>query len=416
MRTLPLRRHDGPAQGLGPRVGRLPALDGLRGLAILGVMICHQTQLEPVAGPDAEFRWIVQFLQMGVDLFFVLSGYLITNILLESKEGPHYYRNFFTRRILRIFPLYYAILFVGLVILPRMDRLRPAKWPTVDGLGSICYWSFQSNWWIALRGYGPINGLIDLSWTLSIEEQFYLLWPFVVRWCRPRQLVSVCVSLVASAFLFRLALVCAGAPPLWAHMMTPARWDALAVGAWIALIAGRPSGHRDTLGAARRIALGAAAALAVLIPASRYSSAASAALSAAGGSFAAAACGGLLIVAASARPGTRAARILGAGPLRTLGFYSYGLYLFHVPILGLIREKLYRPSEFLRLGESAIPGQLLFYIAATVPALGCAWLSWHLFEGPILGLKRYFPTGADPIGRDRSARSGSAAALGGCRR
>lgn len=386
-------------RAVGGPLARIPALDGLRGLAILAVKVFHQTCLTSDFGLDREFLWLAQFLQIGVDLFFVLSGFLITGILLDAQGGPGYYRNFYARRLLRVVPLYYAILVVGLVVLPRVMHSRSAKWGPLGGIEPLWYWAFLSNWWIALRGYGPRNGLIDLSWTLSIEEQFYLVWPVVVRACSRRGLLVVCWGLIASALLGRLALVAGGAPPLWVHMMTPARWDALAVGALVALLARGPAGLAAMAGPAHRLAIGGGLILASLILAMRWSPAASPALAVAGGSVVAAAGAGLLVIAATSRPGHFAAWVFESRPLRTLGVYSFALYLFHNPIQALIRERFYGPEQFPRLGGSAIPGQLLFYVVATLPALACAWVSWHLFEGPILRLKRFFPSGHGTIGR-----------------
>src|SRR5436305_11551156 len=95
-----------------PRPGapHVAELDGIRGLAVLAVMIFHQTVMNPATGFDREFARLTGYLNCGVDLFFVLSGFLITGILYDSRESPHYYRNFYARRSLRIVPLYYAVL------------------------------------------------------------------------------------------------------------------------------------------------------------------------------------------------------------------------------------------------------------------------------------------------------------------
>jgi peptidoglycan/LPS O-acetylase OafA/YrhL len=250
------------SNGAAAPTGHIPALDGLRGLAILGVMLFHQTVMAVGTGLEHAFVDLSHLLSSGVDLFFVLSGFLITGILYDSRGGSHYYRNFYARRFLRIFPLYYAVLFVALVILPYFSHPKLAKWSHVGGLGQVWYWLYLSNWSIALGGVGVRHGMIDISWSLSIEEQFYLIWPVMVQWFSRRRLIGICVGLIATAFGVRLALRLAGAPIIWAMMLTPARMDDLAVGALIALLARGRGGLASLVPAARWIAAAAAPGLA----------------------------------------------------------------------------------------------------------------------------------------------------------
>ncbi len=397
---LPISSHRDAGSSSTPDLNaHLPALDGLRGLAILAVMIFHQTCLRPATAIDREFlRW-AGFLQTGVDLFFVISGFLITGILLESKESRNYFRNFYARRVLRIFPLYYLILILGLVVLPRISHLKSEKWGQLGAFEQLWYWTFLSNWWIAWRGYGPKNGLIDLSWTLAIEEQFYLIWPIAV-WAFGRgRLVLICVGLIAAAPLFRLALVLRGSPAIWAHMMTPARMDALAIGAIIALLARGPAGTARLIAPARVMAIAGGLASVVLMLLTRRPTGPHGVVVVCEGTVVPTFFGGLLILAITARAGGLAARLFSSRMLRIFGVSSYALYLCHNPIQASIRDKIYGPDNFPRLLGSSIPGQVLFCVVATLAALGCARLSWLWFEEPILRLKRYFPSGRPAIGR-----------------
>jgi peptidoglycan/LPS O-acetylase OafA/YrhL len=101
--------------------------------------------------------------------------------------------------------------------------------------------------------------------------------------------------------------------------------------------------------------------------------------------------GALLVLAAGTRPAGLVARFCGASWLRTFGVYSYALYMLHNPIMVVVRDMIYGPEQFPTLLGSPLPGQLLFYVVATAPALAAAWLSWHLFEKHFLKLKKYFP-------------------------
>ena len=381
-----------PTPGTRAPGGHMPALDGLRGLAILMVMLFHQTVMLPATATDRAYASFARKLGSGVDLFFVLSGFLITGILFDAKGAGGYFRNFYARRALRIFPLYYGVLVVALVILPQFPHPKLAKWSGTGGSEQFWYWSYLSNWRIGWVGYH--HGILDGSWTLAIEEQFYMVWPLVVAALGRRSLAKVCIGLIVAAFVERVALIAAGGPAMGVHTFTTSRMDTLAVGALIAMLARGPGGLGALMAPARWV--GAAAAALVALPwltGWMPAGLAGAVVHSAGYSATAAAYGALLILAVGAPPGSRLARSLTWRPLLVLGTFSYALYLFHYPILGAIRDLAYGPARFPRVLGSPLPGQLLFYAVATPPAVALAWLSWHLYEQPFLRLKRYFVPG-----------------------
>src|SRR6478609_10902665 len=137
----------------------VPALDGLRGVAILVVMLFHMAMVPPVGTMASVWASLAHFGGLGVDIFFVLSGFLITGILLDARGKLHYFRNFYARRMLRIFPLYYAVVFFSLVILPRAMPWTLAKFGTVNRDG-VLYWFHLSNFAIARRG-AFVHGILD---------------------------------------------------------------------------------------------------------------------------------------------------------------------------------------------------------------------------------------------------------------
>jgi peptidoglycan/LPS O-acetylase OafA/YrhL len=386
--------HDQRPGPPGPRPshpGHLPELDGVRGVAVLTVMIFHQTVLTPITRFDFEYIRIAQYLAGGVDLFFVLSGFLITGILYDSRGGGNYYRNFYARRALRIIPLYYALLFAALVVVPLIPNPKLAKWGPVIGLAQVPYWLFLSNWSIALSGRGPRHGMIDLSWTLSIEEQFYLTWPFVVRWLSRRRLMGVCLGLAGVSLAYRATVVVAGRPPLYAGMLTPGRMDGLALGGWVALAARGPEGLAPLVRPARWVAVAAAAVAVVQILVPRVNGPHGELVLTVLPSVLAVSFAAALVVAAGGPRGSWLRSLLRSRFLTTFGVFSYALYLFHYPIQAVLRDTVFRPVFFPTLFGSPMPGQLLFYVVATVPALAAAWVSWHLYEEPWLRLKRFFP-------------------------
>jgi peptidoglycan/LPS O-acetylase OafA/YrhL len=168
---------------------RVPQLDAVRGIAILLVMLVNTSEKYPALHLEHVFAngW------MGVDLFFALSGFLITGILLDTKDSPHYFKNFYVRRALRILPLYYAILLFMFVLVP---LLRPSEAHTVFER-SPRWWAypvFLQNFLVASSTMAA--GPLGTTWSLAIEEQFYLLWPLVVRFCSQAQLRRIATIMI----------------------------------------------------------------------------------------------------------------------------------------------------------------------------------------------------------------------------
>jgi len=380
-----------PTMGSREPGGHIPALDGVRGVAILLVLIFHFSVYGHGLTPSGLFidrlyyrvagaGWI------GVDLFFVLSGFLITGILYDAKESEHYFRNFYARRVLRIFPLYYGALILFLVILP---WLRPDH----SGLSSIArdgvwYWSYLSNVKFAQDGW-PQFGAIGHFWSLAVEEQFYLLWPALVLALNWRQLQIACLVCVIAALAVRIALIAQGNNTA-AFVLTPARIDALAVGAYIAVTARGPEGlHRLS-----RLALPAAAllSLAVLVVFVLRKGFAGydPVVSTIGLTILACLFGSVLLLALTLARGTLLARAFDSSFLSFFGRYSYGIYVFHHPIL-FLKVGIIPLAIVPGLFGSQLLRQFAFIIAATAVSVGMAFSSWHLFEKQFLKLKKLFP-------------------------
>ena len=205
---------------------KIPQLDAVRGLAVLLVLL-HNTDIYP----SLHLQVISSHGWMGVDLFFVLSGFLITGILIDAKQSDGYFKNFYARRCLRIWPLYYSVLLFMFVIVP---ILRPSEAHTVFDLRSSPWWAypaFLQNLLVPIPAMA--TGPLGVTWSLAVEEQFYLFWPLVVRFCTEAQLrwiaiVAICLS-----------------PPLryylWLHQVNIysnpfCRLDGLMAGALLALL------------------------------------------------------------------------------------------------------------------------------------------------------------------------------------
>jgi peptidoglycan/LPS O-acetylase OafA/YrhL len=386
----------GREPGLPPPGEHIPALDGVRGLAILLVLLYHQTLLGADGAALALDRWFLRFAGVGwcgVDLFFVLSGFLITGILLDSRERPRYFRNFYLRRTVRIFPLYYAVVFLSLVVIPNLpEGVVPAR--KLEGFGRIegddlWYWFYLSNFAVA-RAAEWRHGILDISWSLAIEEQFYLVWPALVLWLGRRGLARLCAFLLVGALAVRVGMFLAGAHFIPIYVLTPARLDTLAAGALVATWVRGPAGLLGLVPPARRIL---AASLLLLLGAFVWQRGLDPSVDpwvyTLGFSVLTALFAALLVLALAARPGSVLFRVFSHPVMRTFGKYSYAIYLFHLPLRALLRDTVYGPDRFLTLFGSQIPGQLLFYVAATLLTLAAALASWHLFEKHFLKLKRY---------------------------
>jgi peptidoglycan/LPS O-acetylase OafA/YrhL len=168
----------------------------------------------------------------GVDLFFVLSGYLITGLLLDSAGRPGYYRNFVARRTLRIFPLYFACLILACVV---DFGPWPIRWKDFSGFGGWWYPAFLGNIPVFLQNRWPSGGMTPL-WSLQIEEQFYLTFPFLVATLPRKTLTRLLLASIVAAPLLRTGMLfLMPANITGTYVLMPCRMDALAMGGLIAI-------------------------------------------------------------------------------------------------------------------------------------------------------------------------------------
>ena len=362
---------------------RLPTLDGLRAIAIL-LVVPHNLNLMVTSGGIAHvFIAALYRGWIGVELFFVLSGFLITGILLDARDAPDYYRSFFVRRVLRIFPLYYATLLVLFVLLPALGLL-PASFKR-DPMVELSLWAYFSNWYGAFH-QGP--DAVSHFWSLAVEEQFYLLWPFVIHRRSAEWVMRLCFAIALAALALRVAMLLTGTPGIYTFLAT--RMDALALGSAAAAAIRVPSAASWTLDH-RRFLLGA----------SFLSLAAGAAISrgyyftdpmtlSLGLTFLAIAFA--LLIAA----GTAADR-LGEGGwlaalrwsfLRKVAKYSYAMYVLSVPLHFLVGKPALSALGLVP-GDSVLVG-FSYIVAGTALSFLAAAASFHLLEVHFLNLKNRF--------------------------
>jgi peptidoglycan/LPS O-acetylase OafA/YrhL len=373
--------------------GYVPALDGLRGAAILLVLLRHAVALplQPATPVDAAVAAVARFGWTGVDLFFVLSGFLITGILLDTKGQPRWWPNFFVRRGLRIFPLYYGALAVIFILVPRLVEWSNPDYAVLRD-HQAWYWTYTVNFLNAFT-HGRGTPLYTAHfWSLAIEEQFYLIWPLFVWRCRPETLLRVAVLAAIAGLAWRLGVVLHDpADAAGAFVLTPGRLDGLMTGAALAVVARRANGLQAfTAWAPRVLSLAAVAvvALAVTRGGLEYHDPV---VSVVAYPVVAIGYGALLVASLGAAPGSLLARTLCNATLRRWGKYSYGLYVVHYPLLGMLQAHCRWCDRGVgMLGGSRLPAVLAFALIVAAGSYALAWLSYHVYEGPLLGLKRYF--------------------------
>ncbi|WP_051978146.1 acyltransferase family protein [Edaphobacter aggregans] len=355
------------------------ALDGVRGLAILLVFLFHLLSSNhapsgsPLIGVILKLRdtgWI------GVDLFFALSGFLITGILFDTLASQHYFRNFYIRRALRIFPLYYGVLLV-LFLLVRPDWRQGRQFYLLP-----VYLQNTSLWWNAPDS-GIIKSLTGHLWSLAVEEQFYLVWPLVVFCIRDRRkLLWIALAVVLIAPVLRTLLLTHGGSIQATYKTTLCRADSLLAGAALALAIRGPRRAAILRAAAPLFWLAILACALLAWKTGSFFWGDNFAVNTIGYSLLAVA--GTSLIALCLRAGSTA-KLMSISPLRWLGKYSYGIYVIHQMTFMAYQSFLLTHIHSRVLLHLALP---LSNLAVTLPL---AWLSYRFYEQPFLRLKRYFP-------------------------
>jgi len=336
----------------------IPELQGLRGLAVLAVVVYH-------CHPRLEGTWLHAaslWGWAGVNLFFVLSGILITSILLDARDKPHYFRNFYGRRALRIWPVYVLLLilvylnadwFVGL---PVLQAIWTAPW--------LAYIFFVQNLF-----HITMPPAIGQTWSLAIEEQYYFLWAPLVRFLRyPWMLAAILMAAFAGSPLF-------DHHPWLTPTHTLIHLDGIAMGSLLALgLYALPLSRRAWLWIGLGACLLGIAAAATVAGGTRFLDSALA-VGFAGAVLAS-------ITSSGARNPLNA--LLRRGPLAFYGRISYGLYMIHIAVF------IYFGWFDLRMDRYGVAGSLAVVALRLVASTAAATALWYGFESQILKFKRYF--------------------------
>jgi len=350
----------------------MPELDMLRGIAVLGVMLLHAFYWSYAGmsfGPWARrFVSATQPGWMGVNLFFVLSGFLITGILLDSKDKPYFYRRFYTRRALRILPPYYLLLIVLLLM-----RSSSVAFVSL----SFVYLANMTDFFGVACDYGPL-------WSLAVEEHFYILWPTVVHKVTARRLAIVSAAIVILTPALRATSFALGhrSGLDWYTWFVA---DGLAAGSLIAIVLRTRSSRKQVWSLCWMLMASAG----VLVAGGRpFGITTRNRLLGAGLQYSliTLVCAGILLMFLLAGT-SRAKSFVNVVPLRFLGYISYGLYLNHFLAFRVydLMCRRYFPSLLPSSGHFALV--LLKFALAGGGAIAVAYVSRKYYEERFLRLK-----------------------------
>lgn len=373
----------GPASAPG---GRIAALDGLRGVAVLLVVALHCYAAVP--GPTG--LWLHDALQRlgslffcGVDLFFVLSGFFIGGILLEHRASPRLLPVFYLRRAARILPVY-ALLLLSFYLCRQIPLLTAPHGGAyfTSTVPEWSYFAFLQNIFMAAHR-DPGAFWLGPTWSLAVEEQFYLLVPLLVIRTTPGQLARLCAGGLFLGAALRVALVLSGRDGQPAVFLLPTHADGLLCGLLCALAVSDPRFPAAMAAVRRRLRWALVAALAgfAVLAWHRFTPASPAILLFGYPALSAAFAATVLYVIAF--PDSRLARALSVRALVAAGLGSYFIYLFHAPVWFTVHAFLRGgpPLHFDAAGAAATGLALL-------ATFGLAWVSWRWLESPILARAR----------------------------
>lgn len=368
---------------------RIPQLDGLRGLAILLVIIWHFI-VAPEATHQTLFARAVTHIGVltwsGVDLFFVLSGFLIGGILIDAKESGNYFRTFYIRRVFRILPIYFVLVVLYLLVWTVATGQRTAL---VETLGRpmpwLLYFTFTQNFWLAHHSWDFVY--LTATWSLAVEEQFYLFLPTIIR-TLPRELLLMVAVVIALGSTTSRSLLYWHYGPSWgvaAYTLFFSRADALMLGVVCAVLLRDP--RWKALLIRKRWATQASCAIfgfGVAVLTYKMWGMGTMPMCTLGFTCLALFYASLLMLVVISPDGL-VSRAFRSTWLIWLGTISYGLYLFHAIVMGVLSPILLHPPR-------AEPDWFIAVTTASggLASIGLAWLSWNFFEARIVRLGHRF--------------------------
>jgi peptidoglycan/LPS O-acetylase OafA/YrhL len=354
----------------------IPSLDGLRGIAMISVMLYH-------------FFLIPYAAWFSIDSFFVLSGFLITGILLDTKANKNYFKNYIARRMLRILPLYYGVLIIFFLITPLIVSKESLAPYAIYYEHESNFWVYLQNWFLMLhetdlKGSGRI--LLHL-WSLAVEEQFYIVWPFVVLLFNVNNLVRFICAVIVFSITLKCYYFFSGHAWQYTYFNTFTRLDELCIGGLVAIAVRNEKviARLQTIVpyVFKILLVFILAAIAIKRPAAPKSQF----LEPLGTTVAAIFFASLILYCMSSHKRNLVKKVLENKILIFFGSYSYSMYIFHVPILAVIRPALF---QFLQKHIHHTIAFMLDNLICMFLVIAASQVTWYLIEKPALKLKRFF--------------------------
>jgi peptidoglycan/LPS O-acetylase OafA/YrhL len=362
----------------------VPVLDAVRGLAISLVLFIHIGESVPAqpGGAWTIFRSIASSSWVGVDLFFVLSGFLITGILYDTMDASNFFKAFYARRFLRIFPLYYGFL----ILLFLLTGPLQIDWHGRQWVYLLYLQNTRVVKDVQSAGFSPYITINHL-WSLAVEEQFYFVWPAVVFLIRDRsRLLRISALLIVGSMVLRVLMLHGGRSLWMIYIFTPARADTLMIGSALALLF---RGGPELPERLRKLALFVlpcclVGLLLMALP-TRGLSFSSRNVIIFGYTMVSLASASVMTLSLTDQ---KFRRVLDRSTLRWLGKYSYGIYVLHLPVMML----LLRLNTVSRLEDAFVNPfwKVAVVLAASAVSVGVAFLSFNLYESRFLKLKQIF--------------------------
>jgi peptidoglycan/LPS O-acetylase OafA/YrhL len=367
-------------------------LDGLRGVAVILVIALHTFNRASYFTTNPVLLFFTKLAAVGwvgVDIFFTLSGFLITSILLQAREKGDYFKNFYARRVLRIFPLYYIAIMMILLFAPKIEEEFLSQLPKI--LPAMLL--YQQNWLFVFSDL-RITQYLAVTWSLAIEEQFYLLWPLIVFFLKKGQLLKVSIWLIGLSILARVV-----SGFFWSH--TPdffvffyynsfTRFEEILIGGLLAVFFTYQEMREKIQKYASPLFLISLAFFLILcfmtfsaVPNPLYDNIP---LTIFGYSLAAVFSASLIGVFITHPEESLLRKFFSHAVLQFFGRYSYSMYLFHMSVVFLLMEYFWH-TRMRGWHIYLLYAGLVFALTALI-----GWLTWHLLEKHILYFKKYFVT------------------------
>jgi peptidoglycan/LPS O-acetylase OafA/YrhL len=372
-----------------PDTARVPEWDGVRGLAILMVVLHHYGNIHPgIGGVAGVIGSVTSILWTGVDLFFVLSGFLLGGILMRYRDSENYFKTFYVRRVCRILPLYFLWMALFFIV-PLFASQNPPGWfasifqQNIPHFPNWVYLLFLQNIFVAKTGYALASWL-GPTWSLAIEEQFYLVIPFIIWFVPRRRLLAVMIAMIALVPVFRVYLFLFHSS-IFTYVLLPCRADSLLLGVLCAYVLrdermrARMEQHRNWIRAAFVVLAVGMVGLIIFSHLRGASTLYTFEMATIGFSWIALFCAGLILLVATSRAGV-VARLTRLPLLRHFGLIAYGMFLFNLPVYTLV-QGLLSGKTLPDIGNfrDVIAALLAFFITWILAAL-----SWNYFEKPIV--------------------------------